>query len=611
MTIYYYHIFKCNVQYIYVGGLVYVAQPEYAKLALKESESFYTAVITNLLDNKLLSIDDAAECFFHPQTMMLCNAYFLAGSDDALVADVFIRWKCLAPELYALLARLGLSKSLTNTFNKIQAFEVGGMNKKDKEEMLLSIQGQYQKDSSEILEEWGAKSVHVLLNQTWKSIQNLLQPDQILLQYCLSPLYDTNFYPVPIPPKVLNLKGVLIVITNTGPPIVKTLDFGSIQDLALKCHNSMMKAVAVKQSGRAWQELQLKADEMANNLLQKMIPFDVQLLINDKSIKRLYFCPDQVLAKFPVEILPLGNGQRLGERVAITYLSSARELLREHTISCLQPVQKSPVEEDKVECMIFANPNFDLEKESSHGDNQWPWNSLGSLLSSLFSESPVVNKASSLPGSEKEAYDIEKVLKSQTSSASGEVHIAIGDDATLYNVLQVQSPIILHFATHGFSSPDFHYQYHNFWSDTKSGLLLAGANTYHSQKYTSIVKAAGTGELTALAACGMNLVGTHLVYLSTCRSTYGFIGRGEALSSLAQSFRIAGSNTVIATLWPVSDEVGQKMASHFYNYASKRGLHVSLALQAAKRKLQEDDDHKHWYNWAGFLCVGIDTLLFS
>lgn len=594
----------------FLGGLVYVGETECAKLALKESGSFYATVITNLLDNKLLSMDDAAECFFHPQTMMLCNAYFLAGIDDGLVANIFIQWKCLATELYALLARLGLSKYLMRTFTKIQAFEVSGSSKKDKEEMLLGIQAEYQKDSTEVLQEWGAKSIHSLLDQTWMNIQNLMEPDQMLFQYCLSPLYDTNFYPVPIPPKVLSLKGVLVVIKSTGLPIVKTLDFGSIQDLTLKCHNSLMKAVAARQSGRAWQEIQLQADEIANDLLQEMIPFDVQLLINDATIKRLYFCPDQVLAKFPIEILPLGTGQRLGDKVAITYLSSARELIREQTICHLQ---KSPFTNGKkpVDCVIFANPNFDLEKETVHDDNQWPWNSLSSLLSSFFSESPMVSKASSLPGTEKEAHEIEKVLTSQIQNASVEVHIAIGSDATLCKVLQVQSPLVLHFATHGFSSPDFHYQYHNFWSDTKSGLLLAGANTYHAHKYRCITKEAGTGELTALAACGMNLVDTRLVYLSTCRSTYGFIGRGEALSSLAQSFRIAGSDTVIATLWPVSDEVGQKMASHFYNYASKQGLHVSLALQAAKRKLEEDDDHKYWYNWAGFLCIGIDTLLFS
>lgn len=98
---------------------MYVGEIECAKLALKESKSFYATIITNLLDNKLLSMDDAAECFFHPQTMMLCNASFLVSIDDGLVADTFIQWKCLATELYALLARLGLSKSLMKTFNKI------------------------------------------------------------------------------------------------------------------------------------------------------------------------------------------------------------------------------------------------------------------------------------------------------------------------------------------------------------------------------------------------------------------------------------------------------------------------------------------------------------
>ena len=119
-----------------------------------------------------------------------------------------------------------------------------------------------------------------------------------------------------------------------------------------------------------------------------------------------------------------------------------------------------------------------------------------------------------------------------------------------------------------------------------------------------------SGELTALAACGMELTGTRLVYLSSCRSSYGFIGRGEALSSLAQGFRVAGSQTVIATLWPVSDEVGRKIAVHFYFFI-KQGMRPSLALQAAKRELRKEGFSEHWYDWAGFLCIGIDLPIFA
>ena len=580
---------------------MHVGEIESAKMALKESGLLYQTAIIHLLDNKLLSVDDAAECFFHPQTMMLCNALFLVGIDDSLLADIFIQWKCLASELYAMLARLGLGANLMGTFNKIEAFKITGMRKSEK--ALPNIQDEHQKECMKVTQIWGGKAISTLLQQSWINVQKSLAPDQIILQYCMSPLYDTNYFPVPIPPKVLSLKGAVVGIRSEGLPIVRIVDFGCIQDMALECHNMLMKIVSAKDSGRPWKELQQTADRKASNLLQHMLPGDLQMLINDSTIKRAYFCPDQVLSKFPIEILPLKNGQLLGEKVAVTYLSSARELLRESSVYSLS-LSTSSHNTVNCECAIFANPNFDLKRVASQGESHWGL--LSSLMSSLFSETKAVNTAASLPNSEIEAKEIEHLLTSVSAKGKSlSINVSIGNDATLYKVLHVQSPLILHFATHGFSSPDFHYQYHSFWSDTKSGLLLAGANTYHQQKYTLITDEAGTGELTALAACGMKLTGTRLVYLSCCRSSYGFIGRGEALSSLAQGFRIAGSSTVIATLWPVSDEVGYKMALHFYHYVLECGMHVSLALQAAKRNLQEEN--YHWYDWAGFLCIGIDT----
>lgn len=112
-----------------IGGLVHVHIDEIkcAKMALKQSGSFCSAVISKLLENKLLALNDAAECFFHPQTMMLCNALFFAGIDDSLLANLFITWKCLSTELYALLARIGLSDSnhsIMNVFSKIEGFKV-------------------------------------------------------------------------------------------------------------------------------------------------------------------------------------------------------------------------------------------------------------------------------------------------------------------------------------------------------------------------------------------------------------------------------------------------------------------------------------------------------
>jgi CHAT domain-containing protein/tetratricopeptide (TPR) repeat protein len=601
------HIRDMDSLVLATGGLVHTNEVDCAKMALKESENFYLSVIMRLLENKLLTLDDTAECFFHPQIMMICNAFFFIGIDDLLIANTVITWKCLSTELYALLARVGLSDCVMNVFSKIENYKTDNKDQSTFDSMLVELADCHKKQVDEVVQKWARNVINVLFKQSWEDIQAQLTPDQVLLQYCMCPQYDTDYYPVPIPPNVLRLTGIVIAISNNGPPIVKVIDFGQIQKLAVESHDSAMKAVNAKRAGRQWEELQMKADKVASSLLQAMFPIELQTLIFDvnSKVKRIFFCPDQILSKYPVEILPFTDGQRLGEKVAITYISSARELLRESVISVVMSSVAATSIKPNNDCVIFANPNFDMEKpEQSTNDSHW--NLLKSVLSPFIKTvtEATVQKAHPLPESATEANDIEYLLSSiKVDGKSCPVHMFIGNDATMYKMLQVHSPRCLHVATHGFSSPDFHYQYHNFWSDTKSGLLLAGANTYRLKNYTAMADEAGTGELSALAACGMKLVGTRLVYLSTCRSSYGFIGRGEALSSLAQGFRIAGALSIIATLWPVSDEVGRKMAVHFYYYASQHGMCPSLALKAAKKKLREENCYKHWYNWAGFVCM--------
>lgn len=592
---------------VHLGGLVHIGESQKAREALKLSESLYFRVITELFTNKMLSLD--AEAFFHPQTMMHANALFLAGVDDALLADIIVRWKCISSEIYALLVRLGVGKAFMTTFHELEQLKVDGQGKSGQADVLASLADQHQKEIGKVLQEWGPKVVLALSKLSCLQIQSMLEPEQVVLDYCVSALYDTKCHPVPIPPKFLAMRGILVVITAVGAPIVKVTDFDKVQNLALQAHNASMRAVAAKQAGKPWQHLQATADEVAGNLLQAMIPADVQALIAGPRKKRVFFCPDQLLSKFPVEILPFRDGVRLGEKCAITHLSSTKELFRDFLLSSLCPEVTNALECANQDCIFFANPNFDLKSPGGNGGSLHLWSQLTSALASLFSEPGGAAKASPLPNSETEVSEIEHILAASRSGAVS-TQTFVGDNATLHQALRVQSPLLLHFATHGFSNPEFHYQYRNFWSDTRSGLLLAGANTYRLSHFDSIVRAAGTGELTTLAVCGMALGSTRLVYLSTCRSTYGFIGRGEALSSLAQGFRSAGAQTVIATLWPVSDEIAQKLASYFYCSVCKTDVCPSIALQDAKKRLQ-NEGYDHWYDWASFICIGTDIPLFS
>lgn len=227
---------------------------------------------------------------------------------------------------------------------------------------------------------------------------------------------------------------------------------------------------------------------MAHELSKLLLPPDICKVISSPDIKRVFVCPDGVLGDLPLELLPLEEGQLLAEECSVVYLSSARELLREQVILAVSRVlglgSKSLEESTPKECIIFANPNFNLERQFPEGNSGF-WKSLVSGFASFFTPpSPEATMAPMLPGSQEEADKIWAVLSSADTPLV--VRTVFLDEATLKSVLGVQSPFILHFSTHGFSSPKSRGVRSSFRDDTETGLLLAGANTYRAGKLKSI-----------------------------------------------------------------------------------------------------------------------------
>ena len=238
------------------------------------------------------------------------------------------------------------------------------------------------------------------------------------------------------------------------------------------------------------------------------------------------------------------------------------------------------------------------------------WASLVQGFASLFPEPSVdATLAEQLPGAEREAEEVRRVV--MHSANSMRVVDIMKDEATMMAVLQLESPFILHFSTHGFSRPYQRGCRSSFWDDTLSGLLLAGSNTYRRGDHTKVLPEAGTGELTSLAACGMNLRGTCIVYLSTCVSSFGLYSYGETVNSLAQAFRSAGAQTVIAALWQIVDDTAQHFSTYFYEAVLKSGVRPSEALAYAKQKIREETAYTHYIYWSCFVCIGEDRPLFQ
>jgi CHAT domain-containing protein len=209
-----------------------------------------------------------------------------------------------------------------------------------------------------------------------------------------------------------------------------------------------------------------------------------------------------------------------------------------------------------------------------------------------------------LPGSEAEARAIKTVFRAAT--------LLTGDDATKTALTHANAPALLHIATHGFflrNAPPQADQTPNGTRGTRavaasvqvenpllrSGLALSGANLR--------TRAGKDGILTALEASTLNLWGTRLVTLSGCDTGVGDVRNGEGVYGLRRAFLLAGAETLVMSLWPVSDDVTRDMMTAYYA-GLQRGLGRGDALRRAQLAMLKQAEYRHPFYWASFIQAG-------
>ena len=129
----------------------------------------------------------------------------------------------------------------------------------------------------------------------------------------------------------------------------------------------------------------------------------------------------------------------------------------------------------------------------------------------------------------------------------------------------------------------------------RSGLALAGANLNRS--------GADDGILTALEASNLNLWGTKVVTLSACETGVGEVKNFEGVYGLRRAFFLAGAETLLMSLWPVSDRVTRETMTAFYT-GLRDGLGRGEALRQAQLSMLKHKDRQHPFYWASFILGG-------
>ena len=281
------------------------------------------------------------------------------------------------------------------------------------------------------------------------------------------------------------------------------------------------------------------------------------LVFASAGASRLLIAPDGNLNLVPYEALVDENQHYLLERFSISYLTSGRDLLRMGT----QPSPAGPP-------VVVAAPAFG-EPPSAAAD--------------AFYFPP-------LPGSAAEARAIKSLFPSAT--------VLTGSRATKTALLHVQAPSILHVASHGFFVSGGAALLEN--PLLRSGIALAGANL-RDRVYDA-------GILTALEASNLNLWGTKLVTLSACDTGVGEIRSGEGVYGLRRAFVLAGAESLVMSLWPVSDSVARETMVAFYRGLAGHGGRGD-ALHQAKLALLRTPGREHPFYWASFIQSGDWTSL--
>ncbi len=255
----------------------------------------------------------------------------------------------------------------------------------------------------------------------------------------------------------------------------------------------------------------------------------------------------------------------LAEQYSFRYLASGRDLLRD---------TKSGGDAATV---IFANPDFEGNipnpSSTSVGIDAVTLRSMEIRDLQTLSLHP-------LPGTAAEAAAVETLAK----SSNRKVEVFLGSDATEGELRQVNSPYILHLATHGFFLPETEIgkeadPLHLFNPVPprmllnpmhRSGLALAGAQkTFRAWSRGDIPPTENDGILTAEEVGGLKLDGTWLVVLSACDTGSGEARAGEGVMGLRRGFIQAGAQNLLMTLWPIGDKTTVQIMVDFYEAAEK------------------------------------------
>jgi CHAT domain-containing protein len=91
--------------------------------------------------------------------------------------------------------------------------------------------------------------------------------------------------------------------------------------------------------------------------------------------------------------------------------------------------------------------------------------------------------------------------------------------------------------------------------------------------------------------------------LSACDTGVGEVRNGEGVYGLRRSFFLAGAESLVMSLWPISDYTTRQLMTNYYRNL-KEGLGRGESLRQVQLDLLKKNPHLHPFYWASFIQSG-------
>ena len=555
-------------------GKTYYAQKDYKNAAttLRESTQMYLTYINNYFpslsevekSNYWASIRSDFELF-----NSLALNYF--KDDKSIIGDMYNNR--LATKAILLNSSVKLKERIMTygTPEMVNSYN----NWLDKKDLLLKAQGMnattldsleinivelqdeinsLEKELSESAEGFSQNYENKSVN--WISVKNKLASNEVAMEVIRFNYFDTQFTDSTI------YIGLFVSKETRDHPQMVVLDNGN--DLESKYFSYYQNAIKEKTTDK-------------KSYANYWEYFDAKL----RGKTKVYFSGDGVYNQLNPETFKNFDDQYLIDKYTFYFISNTRDIVNQN--------QKRQTVYTNTSAVMFGNPLFEEKGAEGNSNNS-------------------ITPLDALPGAELEVNKLDSFLLESNWTTQKYV----GIDATETELKKVESPRILHIATHGFFMADEKNTHETNLLGTeqksttnpllRSGLLFTGAAPLLATESVYQFNQSD-GVLTAFEAMNLNLDHTEIVFLSACETGRGEVKSGEGVYGLQRSFIVAGAQNVVMTLFKVDDAVTQKLVTLFYTEWIRTGDKRTAFNNAKKAILTEYKDPIYW---GSFIMVGLD-----